>query len=309
MKFVAFLMLAHGLDSKFVALFQERLLELEQTTGLGCEGHIFNIPSNSEPSDVAVLPDGTVAAVSDNGLLIVFSPDGVVLNSFAIEGEPDLEGLAVVPSRPRSVYLAQEMPPTIIEFSFARAEVVAKLDLSNVVPMATKDGIESLLYVPGPVESHPGYFVVGRQHDALLFVFEFNHDLNAIAAALASNKNSLHILAAPGPTVDLSALTLWKSRVWFLYDKPKTLNAIHLTDFYAAIAQESTLGLQNLASDDTIGQFSFDIRGQEGIAFSADYVLVAVDAPHKTGRKDLISYSIPQFFQCFSAYGTRGIPN
>nr|KAJ3422782.1 hypothetical protein HK105_006335 [Polyrhizophydium stewartii] len=217
---------------------------------------------------------------------------------------------------------------------------------------ADNQGLESLLFIPplkttsgsaragsGKQGQRLGYFIVGRQQDARLFVFEVTIDGDP-----ASGPMSLELLGTahlPGaPANDLSALTLWRSRIFMLFDKPKTLHVVSLDEMHAAINRMLDFGASRAPSDPVIpsqlpplqvladsrtnidgsGAFAFEIRGQEGIAFAepaggdpsaaADQtsVFVAVDAPHKSGRKDLLRFSVRDFLACFSDRGDAGIP-
>ena len=61
-----------------------------------------------------------------------------------------------------------------------------------------------------------------------------------------------------------------------------------------------------------IGTMTFETRGLEGIAFYDEKgetgVVLAVDAPHKSGQKDLLKYTARQFFSCFSSLGMQAMP-
>ncbi|KAL2913681.1 hypothetical protein HK105_206841 [Polyrhizophydium stewartii] len=347
-----------------------------------CDGESLSdiLPGKAEPSDLAWdAAARRLHLVSDNGQLLVLSvPAGRGSQAslelkVKVDGKPDLEGVALIPSRPDHVYLGVESPPAILELHLPSQTVVAEMPLRAAMdrdpPLdgeADNQGLESLLFIPplkttsgsaragsGKQGQRLGYFIVGRQQDARLFVFEVTIDGDP-----ASGPMSLELLGTahlPGaPANDLSALTLWRSRIFMLFDKPKTLHVVSLDEMHAAINRMLDFGASRAPSDpglqrrrrasggtspvipsqlpplqvladsrtniDGSGAFAFEIRGQEGIAFAepaggdpsaaADQtsVFVAVDAPHKSGRKDLLRFSVRDFLACFSDRGDAGIP-
>ncbi|KAJ1342635.1 hypothetical protein BSLG_002733 [Batrachochytrium salamandrivorans] len=291
---------------------------------LDCDGRSFAdiLPEKTEPSDLVWDPiKQQLYLVSDNGHLVIVglttqqptssgdSPQSLpyfkLIDKIKVKHKPDLEGVAFIPS---SQDHPQEVQPN--------------------------QGIESLVYIPAkdPLH-HPGYIVAGRQQDARLFVFEILSHSNAPSTSSSSDSSGLQMkflgtAYAPGPLVDLSAMTFWKDRIWLLYDKPKQMHALHLTKFYESLSSfDPQTVVSYTASGETndlepskdVGVFSFDVRGQEGIVFAENVdlgpsngkstvVFVAIDAPHKTGRKDLLMFPLETFFACFSSRGISGLP-
>ncbi|KAI8928236.1 hypothetical protein BC831DRAFT_449049 [Entophlyctis helioformis] len=303
-----------------------------------CSGlsRIGLLPDTIEPSDLAWQPLlNQLFLVSDNGqvLGLTVDPSGTTsaARSFRLKGL-DLEAVAVVPSKPDVVYLGVERPPAIVEFNLTSESITASISISSFLDtdpppgasLQENQGLESLVFVPEPGNGSTGHFLVGRQQDARLFVFKTD----------TASPFALEFIGAidpVGPGKDLSALTLWRSQLWMLYDKPKELHAVAIADLLAAISTAASGSTSprapaqaastkqsrknaSLLPSSSIGTLAFDVRGQEGIAFvthagsQQEWVFVAVDAPHKNGRKDLLQYEVDTFFICFAPHGLQSIP-
>ncbi|KAH6576590.1 hypothetical protein BASA60_004465 [Batrachochytrium salamandrivorans] len=332
---------------------------------LDCDGRSLAdiLPEKTEPSDLVWDPiKQQLYLVSDNGHLVIVGlttqqptssgdspqspPYFKLIDKIKVKHKPDLEGVAFIPSSPDYVYLGVESPAEVLKFHIPSQTITSKVSLVeyiNSTPLNSQDhpqevqpnqGIESLVYIPAkdPLH-HPGYIVAGRQQDARLFVFEILSHSNAPSTSSSSDSSGFQMkflgtAYAPGPLVDLSAMTFWKDRIWLLYDKPKQMHALHLTKFYESLSSfDPQTVVSYTASDETndlepskdVGVFSFDVRGQEGIVFAENVdlgssngkstvVFVAIDAPHKTGRKDLLMFPLETFFACFSSRGISGLP-
>eukprot|EP00842_Homolaphlyctis_polyrhiza_P003805 jgi/Hompol1/4425/HPOL_003637-RA len=287
--------------------------------------------------------------VSDSGHVLIFHLNATNKLSLArrikVPQKPDLEGIALIPSRPGFAYLAVERPPAIIELDLESGSVTNTLPLDLILsmyapesesgssqPSEPNQGIESIAFIPvsavaaslSLMPSITGFLVIGRQQDALLFIFAVaeSSDSNLGLTFLCTSR----IQPEPGalanlPRSDLSALTFWRNRLWLLYDKPKRLISISATEignalkFALAASPDPNTKPPSIAmlSDVDAIALNFSIRGQEGIAFSQlqsgqDVVFIAVDAPHKTGHKDLVMFPLSSFFGCFATKGISAIP-
>ena len=285
-----------------------------------------------EPSDLAYSPSlDTLFLVSDNGKLFTFDMSSrKVKKKYKVQGKPDLEGVTIVPSRPKFAYLGQEYPASILEFNIESGEVERIWNFQSLLdenPVSgdegadSNKGLESLVFVP---QDSPAFtlkssnsstlftFLIGRQADARVFVV----DIPLLEMSAQPRAIFRGTFQPPGPGFDLSAMTIWRNKLWFLYDKGKTLHALDLKDLHLDANQGSnktfSKDLQKFEPQ-SIGSLTFEIRGQEGIVFieknpSEVEVYISIDAPKKTGRKDLIYYPIRSFFGCHSSQGVRGIP-
>ncbi|KAJ8326591.1 hypothetical protein QVD99_006694 [Batrachochytrium dendrobatidis] len=346
--------LISSVDARMILDFQlTQELFLQSPTSssvLNCNGHSLAdiLPAKSEPSDLAWDPlKQLLYIVSDNGHLVILGlsptqsqqlPQMQLIDKIKVKHKPDLEGITLIPSRPGYVYLGVEEPAAILEFHISSQTIVSKLDLDklmNDVQLGGLDdpqvqqknqGLESLVYIPAvnPHE-HPGFIIVGRQQDARLFVFNITSKWTADSNDESQDNLEMKFMGttyAPGPSKDLSAITLWRSHIWLLYDKPKQMHSVQQTDFYNSLNlldPAKVVSFESTAQTKTVEPFSFKTRGQEGIAFAdnirletgqsgSNLVFIAVDAPHKTGQKDLLMFSLDSFFGCFSSQGISGIP-
>jgi hypothetical protein len=75
------------------------------------------------------------------------------------------------------VYLANEFPPTILEFSVLHGTVTRYFPLEKVLgSRKSKDGVEALTYLPHSDAQKLGYFLVGKQSTGEIFVFEIPNE-------------------------------------------------------------------------------------------------------------------------------------
>ena len=158
----------------------------------------------------------------------------------------------------------------------------------------TNNGMESLVFVPNTAAKNgKGYFYAGRQKDARICVFDILDDTVHFAGALI----------APGPEYDLSAMTLYRDRLYFLYDKEKLLLAVSSKD--PAIQPHRDINtVKTLTNTNVVGAWHFTRRGQEGIAFGSsdgqNWAIFAIDPPKKKGRKDIVRFHMNDFVTCFN---------
>ena len=264
-----------------------------------------------EPSDLIWHPDRKeLFVVSDHGHLASLDISGNVSRDWKIHGKPDLEGVTLIPDRLDSVYLGQEYPAAILEFDLKSETIQRTWDLQSFLDARpdTQDpnkGLESLAFIPSPHSKNHGFFYVGRQSDALIFIF----DIPVLEGQVVLRGT----IKPPGPGYDLSSLTVHKDMLWMLYDKDKSLYAIDLLEPGLIPTTQNIVAVDATAKPvKRIGSMSFNIRGQEGIAFvenaSGSWVFVAVDAPKKAGQKNILRYTLREFFGCFSSYGLNSLP-
>ncbi|KAH9248018.1 hypothetical protein BASA81_014356 [Batrachochytrium salamandrivorans] len=177
-----------------------------------------------------------------------------LIDKIKVKHKPDLEGVAFIPSSPDYVYLGVESPAEVLEFHIPSQTITSKVSLVeyiNSTPLNSQDH---------PQEVQPNQGIESLVSDSSGLQMKF-----------------LGTAYAPGPLVDLSAMTFWKDRIWLLYDKPKQMHALHLTKFYESLSSfDPQTVVSYTASGETndlepskdVGVFSFDVRGQEGIVFA-----------------------------------------
>jgi hypothetical protein len=173
-------------------------------------------------------------------------------------------------------------------FDLKSKKISKTLDLPNFLEFSESHidknkGLESLAYHVS--DDGKKYFLVGRQSDALVFVYEYEK----------SALKFKNVFTPPGPQKDLSAMTIWNDRLWFLYDKGKEMTAVQLQE----LKSDKKLFMQ----DPSVGTFTFEMRGLEGITFAnwndTIWVYVAIDPPKKFGENQLRKYSLQSFLTCF----------
>jgi hypothetical protein len=183
-----------------------------------------------------------------------------------------------------------EYPPSILVFDLKSKKISKTLELPNFFQFSESHidqnkGLESIAYHVS--DDGKKYFLVGRQSDALVFVYEYEKSTLSIKF-----KN---VFTPPGPKKDLSAITIWNDRLWFLYDKGKEMTAVKL--------QELNSDKKVFIQDPSVGTFTFEMRGLEGITFAnwngTIWVYVAIDPPKKFGENQLLKYSLKRFLTCF----------
>ncbi|KAJ3038038.1 hypothetical protein HDV00_001082 [Rhizophlyctis rosea] len=214
----------------------------------------------------------------------------------------DLEGTTLIPDRHDLIYLGQEYPATIIEYNLTSTSIRRSFDVQrhfDEQPAATKSknsGLESLVHVPLPDAE---IFLVGRQFDARIFVF----DVPALFSKTSAKLKFRGSIIPPGPGKDLSAMTLWHGKLWLLYDKSQQMLGWDLRDVTTQV-----VGLGGVivdASDVSVTRLDFGTVGQEGIAFVDDdgsggrWVFIGVDPSRNNGPKDLLRYPLSSFIECF----------
>ncbi|KAJ3024234.1 hypothetical protein HKX48_004507 [Thoreauomyces humboldtii] len=275
------------------------------------------LPAKFEPSDLAFdATTQTLFIVSDNGQLGALTDVGADAGSGApaqvsiLGSQFDLEGSTLVPSRPGFIYLGNEFPATIVEFNLNLSAVSRSWEVQSTLDAqppsdqfsAKNEGMESLVFFPTSSSASGGFFYVGRQADAQVFVF----DIDLTDAGNSSAPTFVGTLTPPGPGNDLSSMTIYRGLIWFLYDKPEQSLTLSLAS--ATVSSKSDDVDASKLQDKGVGTLSFPTRGQEGLAFAEEndgskWVFVGVDPPKGKGNKDLVRYDLDTFFKCFSSNG------
>lgn len=250
-------------------------------------------------------------------------------NQVSTAEEFDLEGITGgIKRRPNLVYLVSEYPSTILEVVGETGVIQNRWLLQEILDTVSlfqgendfevlkhgQFGLESILYLPVP-----DIFLVGRQKDAKLFVFQLRDTVEMFF---------LGTIQPPGPNKDLSAMTLHQTSIWLLYDKAKTALYFNLQHLYTQLDQmlrsaavsnlNSTttltplhINMQNHLAATDVGVLQLDRRGAEGIAFVPkatsssslrDYwVYLAFDPPKrkKNSEKFLGRMDLNDFLVCY----------
>ena len=212
-------------------------------------------------------------------------------------------------NRPDLIYIGQEYPATIIEYNLTSSSIHRQFNIQHLFddrPTGTKSknaGLESLVYASLAVED---VFIVGRQFDAMLFIFR----IPPITPVSTPNLHYFGSLRPPGPARDLSSLTIWNGYLWLLFDKDKQLLRWDIRAVESHFPFLKAGGEPLDASSATVSTLEFTTIGQEGIAFIDDpgssaggWVFVGVDPSKKYGpRKGLLRYPLQSFLSCFTRY-------
>ncbi|KAJ3362712.1 hypothetical protein GGF31_001529 [Allomyces arbusculus] len=122
-----------------------------------------------------------------------------------------------------------EFPPTILEYSLTQGLVIRAFPLASVLGTEpTTAGVEALTFIPDPAAPHGGWFAVGRQSDATIFVF----DMPPIYGARVHPLVLRGTMRPPGPSEDLSALLALpgEEQLVAVFDKPRAAVAMDLRD-------------------------------------------------------------------------------
>ncbi|KAI9144204.1 hypothetical protein BKA69DRAFT_846622 [Paraphysoderma sedebokerense] len=197
--------------------------------------------------------------------------------------------MILIVHRPDVLYLASEYPPTILEFSKSKSTVIRSWDLSPQFGYRKKDGLEAITFIPDASVPTGGYFYVGRQRDARIFVF----DVPVKSKSETKELNFRGYIIPPGPGFDLSALYYHNSTLYLLFDKPQVLIPISLPansdsnsevkSKYLPSSQSATLSLD--ASRDHVTTIPTLERGQEAISIAmvdgVSYVFFGIDVNGK----------------------------
>ncbi|KNE60881.1 hypothetical protein AMAG_06643 [Allomyces macrogynus ATCC 38327] len=216
-----------------------------------------SLPAGFEPSD-AIFDDRSnqLFVVSDDGTVAAFRPDGELVATWGVQVpdwvvessgvklkkrkgkgrkgkvasvRADLEGCTIVPDRPDFLYLAMEFPPALLEFSLTQGRVIRAFPLASFIgTKPTTAGVEALTFIPDPAAPHGGWFAVGRQSDATIFVF----DVPPIYGTRVHPLVLRGTMQPPGPREDLSALLVLpgEEQLVAVFDKPQVAVAIDLRD-------------------------------------------------------------------------------
>ncbi|KAI8895244.1 hypothetical protein BC833DRAFT_602005 [Globomyces pollinis-pini] len=267
---------------------------------LECDGKSLfaELPKKYEPSDIAYdTVKQLLYVVSDNGHLAKMTVKGELIETYKVKGKPDLEAIALLQAKPGILYLGVEYPTQIIEYDIEAAETIRTITLDELVDEnsripADHQGLESMTFL----ENRNGktYLLVGRQMDARVFVYE-------TSKSDVLDLKYLGQFQAPGSGRDLSSLTLWKDRLWFVYDKSKLITYMDIKILDTSIQTINTTSLVDYTSLFTpINTLSMRIRGIEGLTFTKDHVFVAIDPP-RIAPKDLLVYDHSTFFSCFAS--------
>jgi hypothetical protein len=184
-----------------------------------------------------------------------------------------------------------EFPPSILVYDLISKSIIKTLELNELVQMSESNqhrnkGLESIAYHIS--DNGRKYFLVGRQSDAQVFVYEYEKSNMSLKFQ--------NVFTPPGPKMDLSAMTIWNDRVWFLYDKGREMTAVQLNELQS--------DKQTISQDQSVGKFKFEMRGLEGIAFvnwnGSIWVYLAIDRPKKFGENQFLKYSLKSFLACHS---------
>ncbi|KAJ3244812.1 hypothetical protein HK104_008007 [Borealophlyctis nickersoniae] len=158
-----------------------------------------------------------------------------------------------------------------------------------------KTGLESLLILPDN-----STVLAGRQSDATVFAFRLPVDTESVDVEFMGS------FIPPGPRTDLSAMTLWRDILWFVYDKPKRIVGVNTSYIPTHFSPDEVLDISNVLP---VAELHTGLRGVEGIAFVEDsWVVLGMDPPRGKGKKEVLRFTVTEFFECFAGNGVRDIP-
>lgn len=235
---------------------------------------------NFEPSDVAFnSKSNSFFIVSTNTIMNMHINGTFTLHKLPVK---DLEACVILESDLDSIYVVHEHPATILKVSLIDFTVEYSLELQphiDYYPESNSNsknrGIESIVHLNG-------LFYIARQSDAKMFSFSIENKI----------VNWKEVMDTPVTLSDLSAMTSFKDRLYFLYDKAKLLISVDIKQF-----------IDHKLNSKDFKRFVLDRRGFEGIAFGKidgiEYVVAAVDPPKNKGKKDILLYRLNEFIKCF----------
>jgi hypothetical protein len=213
----------------------------------GISGELFFDPK-IESSDM-VVKDGKVYIVDDEGGLLVRDGNNSTTIRTGISGL-DLEGITSKPNEPNIVYLGQEYPAKILKYDVTQKKVLKEYTLKGF-PNDGGAGMESLVYVP-EIDA----FLAGSQANSRVYIYRITND----------NPTLLGDFQPPGADSDLSGMTVYENKIYFLYDSPQLI-----------VVSDYSLKGDSLVLCNT-KTYGIDIPDAEGIALDADYVYVCKDS-------------------------------
>ncbi|KAL5615341.1 uncharacterized protein BROUX77_001178 [Berkeleyomyces rouxiae] len=281
--------------------------------------------------------DSSQEELGEQNVLSLYTANHRDVKMWTVTHGLDLEGCAVDHEFPELVYLGIEEPAEIIAFNVTEGVIQHRYsvdksfkDLSLGFTVggnklkkhknnkkkkgAANSGLESLAFYPSPSPGVPSRILAGRQSDSRVFVFE-----------LSSDRKSLQFTGSvkpPGPGRDLSAISVFLGKVYFVFDKEFEAISVPMRQFEAAIKPPNKLTIGKLKTKEkkpkwTVQQYKFDIRGQEGLAFAYSSfacalgskgchgigetpVVYAIDPPRKPVlEKDVLVGSFAQLQKCW----------
>ncbi|TPX38882.1 hypothetical protein SeMB42_g06127 [Synchytrium endobioticum] len=260
-----------------------------------CAGESIYQLSKFEPSDLDFDDQtDTLYVVSDNGKLAALDVNGTIRHQWRVQKKLDLEGVTLIPTRHDVVYLGVEYPAEIVEFHLSQGIITRRWLIQDVYDrypppsFSTNAGLESLVYIP----CDHGYLYAGRQADTRVFMFDIP----------SANTNSLAFrgtFVPPGPAIDLSAMTVYKNTLFFLYDKPRQLVGVDLSDpKWRPTGNEAV----NVDAKRDLGKGHLHMHrdGMEGLVINGKHAFIAIDTK---AEKDLLKFTLSAFWYCFSNDG------
>lgn len=198
---------------------------------------------------------GSFVVASDEGEISLVSENGNISKSWDIGG--DLEGLAVVPGKEKTLYILEEKDDEILEFSYETGKVERVFELSGI--KGIRDGIhgEALTFVPEDSAPNKGYFAVGSQRNGKIYFV----DLPVFSQGETEGENKGEIIISEKDE-DLSGL---------FYDDASRL-------IYGVFDREDRLFVFDPVSFKVIENVKLTGRNQEGIYIKDCMVYIAEDS-------------------------------
>ncbi|KAL2891162.1 hypothetical protein HOO65_010520 [Ceratocystis lukuohia] len=279
----------------------------------------------------------------NQGVLLSDLPGSKDVKIWSITHGMDLEGCAVDHEFPDLVYLGVENPAEILAFNVTAGAIQHRYAVGAYFvddptlftsrgnelkkhkknrqkkgkDKARNTGLESLAFYPGLTPGAAPRLLVGRQSDSNVFVFDLVADRSSVKFVGSVNP--------PGPGRDLSAISVFLGKVYFVFDKEFEAISVPVRQFEAAIKPPKRLVLgesnpEKYEKDKpewVVQRYEFDIRGQEGFAFAYSSfacalgskgcsgigetpVVYAIDPPRKPKlEKDILVGSFSQLQQCW----------
>ena len=232
----------------------------------------ISVPEDYEPSGL-VWHEGLdlLFVVSDEGSIGAFTHKGEVVDTWDLP-QGDVEGLTVDnPVNGSMLYVAQEFPPTLLEFSLVTHSLTGKEVALPHFPASAKSGMEAVTY-----DYQTGLIYAGSQYDGNVYVYKVDFE----------KEEAQHVR---------NITTGWERDCSGLMWVPERGQIFALSDTYDQ-------ALIMTPDGKLISSFDVPKDGQEGLAFrisndGTEEIFVAND----NGKKDseMHRYDYPILPDCF----------
>jgi len=189
-----------------------------------------NLPSGYEPSGIVWAPYyNSLVVVSDGGLVSKMDQNGNNVTNCYPGG--DLEGVTIVDSSSKYVYLAVEYEDAIIKYDLSTCKLIKSVSIYNLLPATPSNNnsrVEGIAYIPnkylptGYSGSTGGLFAIAFQNNGVIYFLDV--DFNA---GTATSKGSFTPVLGRTDSSDLYFSTETET-LYVLYDGANALTEVKM---------------------------------------------------------------------------------